>query len=151
MYAKDKARKYVNGYTAGGAAYSIIPIPGSTALGLSAAEATMIGQIAKIYGLSLDSIIWPFLLKMIPLQVGGAAGLKALAEGLNFVPFIGWLAKPLVAGAAVKAIGETAIAFFEDRFPYQKAGDKPAWEAFISAFGVGDVDVDELLEYWESL
>jgi uncharacterized protein (DUF697 family) len=152
-YARDKARKYINNYTAVGAGYSILPIPIGTTLGLTAAEAAMVGQIAKIYGLRMDTIVGPLILKVILLKVGGAAALKALAEGLNFIPIIGWIAKPFVAGATIKAVGEGALIFFESRFPDQRANSKPAWEVFISVFGVDDIDVDidELREYWESL
>ena len=152
MYAKEKAKNYVNSYTAGGAAAAgIIPVPGVTSVALTAAEATMIAQIAQIYGLRTDAIIWPVLLKLILVKAGGSAGLKALAEGLNVVPVIGWLAKPFVAGAAVKVIGEGAIAFFESRFPGQRVNEKPNWEAFLAAFPVGDVDMQQLKDYWNSL
>lgn len=149
--AREKARRYVNGYTFGGAAYSIIPLPLATSLGLSVAEATMMGQIAKIYGLKIDAVIWPLLLKLLLVQFGGSVALKALAEGLNFVPVIGWLAKPMVASGVIKGIGEATIRFFESRFPNQKANSRPPWKDFLKLCNGIDINIEELREYWDNL
>ena len=147
MRAKDKSIEIVNGFTAGSATFSILPIPGGTSLGLATAEAAMIGAIAKVYGLKLDAVIWPVLLKYSLVKLGGSTGLKALAETLNFIPVIGWLAKPFVGGGSTYLMGRGAIAYFEEEFPYQEAYKKPAWGSLLSAFGGAAIGAQELKSY----
>lgn len=150
MRAKDRSMEVVEEYTAGTAAYSFLPIPGGTSLGLATAEAAMIGAIAKVYGLKIDAVVWPLLLKYCLLQLGGSAGLKALAEGLTYIPIIGWFAKSIVGGGSTYLMGRGAISYFEEQFPYQEAYKKPSWEYLLVAFG-GAMGHHELKKYWNTL
>jgi uncharacterized protein (DUF697 family) len=114
MTNADRARKWVNGYTATGTALAIAAIiPGSTTLVLCGLEQTMCYQIGKIYkgdSYRLSDAV----------QVAGVVGIagllgKAIAlEGLNLIPFAGWAAKAAVAGSIIKAMGELVIKHYED-------------------------------------
>ncbi len=148
-YAKDVARKHVNGFSLGGGAFAIIPIPGVHSAGLTAAEIKMATDIARIYGIKPNGIVWKIILKVIMLKLGGSALLKGVGEALTFIPIIGWAAKSIVAGSAIKGFGEILIAYFEDKFPYQQAYRKPSLESMISVFG-NSVTRSELHDYWYS-
>lgn len=134
--AKDVARDYVNKFTMGSAAFSAIPIPG-TSLALSAAEAAMITGIAEIYGLKTEGAVWSVIFQTTLSVIGVSTVLKAGAEFLNFIPILGWAAKPVVSGSVVKGVGEATIAYFESKFPGQKAHEKPSLNQLVAAFGEG--------------
>ena len=133
-FASDVAREHVNNMTAAGAAYAAIPIPGHC-VGLTILEGVMAANIARIYGIRPEGAAWSIILKLLLIKLGGAALLKGVVEALNFIPIIGWIAKPVVAGGFVKGLGEVFIDFFESRFPRQTAYEKPGWEALVAAFG----------------
>jgi uncharacterized protein (DUF697 family) len=114
MTKKERARKWVNGYTATGTALAVVAIvPGTTTLALCTLEQTMCYQIGKIYkgdDYKLADAV----------QVAGVIGIvgllaKAAAlEALNFVPFAGWVAKGAIAGSIIKSMGEIVIQHYED-------------------------------------
>jgi len=146
--AKNVSRDYVNTFVVGGAAWSLVPIPGHS-LVLTAAEATMLANIAKVYGLRLQGAIGSLLFKAIMLKIGGSVLLKGLSEVLTFVPVVGWLAKPAVSAAAIKGFGEAAIAYLEDAFPNQQAYTKPSYSALVTIFGM-QIAAYELQQYYNS-
>ncbi len=84
----------------------------------------------------------------------------AMEASILLGPFA-FLAKPAIATATVKGIGEAAISFFEERFPYHEAYAPPGWEQFWNAFGDGyhtahemdakSGDYYDLYHYWSSL
>lgn len=146
--AKNVSRDYVNTFAVGGAAWSLVPIPGHSIV-LTLAEATMLANIAKVYGLSFQGAIGSLLFKAIMLKIGGSVLLKGLSEVLTFIPVVGWLAKPAVSAAAIKGFGEAAIAFLEDAFPNQKAYKKPSYSALVNIFGM-QITAYELQQYYHS-
>jgi uncharacterized protein (DUF697 family) len=114
---QDRARKWVHGYAAGGAAYAIvpIPIPGSTTAGLVALEATMVHAIGRIYGEEMSARDAAAL--VAGLEVTGGA-LKTLSrEAVGWIPGVGLVVRAAIAAAAIEAIGNGVIVMFEKRHP----------------------------------
>lgn len=151
-YARDSARNQVNGTGVVGIGMAIVPIPG-TSVALTAAEARMVAKIAQIYGLKIESVMWPILLKAILLKLGGASLLKKIAmEGSLLLGLFALIVKPLIAGSVIKGIGEATIDFFETRFPDHIAYEKPLWEKFHNTFkDMTSEDTKTIYEYWLSL
>lgn len=118
---RERARAWVHGYAAGGAAFAFVPIPvpGSTTAGLIALEATMVHAIGRIYGQSLEAKDAAAMVS--GLQVAGGA-LKTIArEAVGYVPGVGWLIRGAIAAAAIEALGNAVIAMFERRHPERVA------------------------------
>ena len=132
--ASDIARGYVNRFTLGSSAFSMVPVPG-TSLALTAAEAAMIQGIAEIYGLKTSGPVWSIIFQTMVKMLGVSTFLKAGTELLNFVPILGWLTKPLVTASVVKSVGEAAILYFEAKLPGQSAYHKPTFNQMVTAFG----------------
>ncbi|WP_282782103.1 hypothetical protein [Phaeodactylibacter xiamenensis] len=147
--AKSVARELVNNYTVGGGIFSLVPIPGIHSIGLTVAEAKLAADIAKIYGVKPYGLGWRAILQLIMTYCGGSAALKGLGEALNFVPIIGWAAKPLVATSVMKGFGEALIFYFEEEFPDHDAYESPSWKRMFLAFGNG-MAWDEFVEYYEA-
>jgi uncharacterized protein (DUF697 family) len=112
---RGKAKSTVNKYVAlaGGTAIATGPIPGSS-VALTGIEAKMVYDVARIYGFHLS-------MEEAGLIVSGllsaSLALKAVAtEASTFVPVLGWwVAKPSIAVAVCKTVGEAAIRYFEDK------------------------------------
>lgn len=114
MTKADKAREWVNGYTAGavGTVLATALIPGAATAILCSLEATMCYQIGMLYRHD-----W----KMSDAAAAaGAIGLASLAGKIAALeaailagPFA-FIIKPAIAGAIVKAMGELVIKHFED-------------------------------------
>jgi uncharacterized protein (DUF697 family) len=108
--AKSTVNKYVA--LAGGTVIATGPIPGSSTA-LTGIEAKMVYDIGRNYGFHLS-------VGEAAAVVGGllaaSATLKTAAtEASTFVPVLGWwVAKPSIAIAVCKAVGEAAIRYFED-------------------------------------
>jgi|GEM_PF-1918249 len=147
--AKNVARDHIDMFSLGGAAVSVVPVPGFHSAALTLAEAKMAADIAGIYGLKATGAVWKLILNIIMLKLGGSAALKLLAESLNFLPGFGWIAKPLVATSTIKLFGESLIIYFEDLFPSQIAFHKPSWDSLVMAFGESIVE-HELVSYFNS-
>lgn len=145
--AKEVARNLVDNYSIGGGAFALVPIPGVHSIGLTLAEAKLAADIARIYGVKPYGFVWTAILKGIMIACGGSALLKAVGEGLNFIPVIGWLAKPLVALSVVKGFGEAVIYYFEERFPDQVAYKEPSWARMFLAFG-GSILWDDFRDWY---
>jgi uncharacterized protein (DUF697 family) len=111
----EKSREYVHWAAGGGAAWSAVPIPGMTTVGLIALESMLIYWVGKIYGEKLD--------KGDILMIAGGLELASLGikigvlELLNLVPVAGWLLKASVAAGVIEGIGALVIKHFEDKFP----------------------------------
>jgi uncharacterized protein (DUF697 family) len=116
---RDRARTWVHGYATAGAAYAFVPIPlpGSTTAGLVALEATMVYAIGRIYGVELSAKDTAAVLA--GLEVGGTALKTVAREVVALVPVVGWAVRGAVAAAAIEAIGNSVIAYFERRRPAQ--------------------------------
>ena len=115
MMCKDRAREWVHMFAAGGAAWSVIPVPMSTTAGLVAAETQMIYWIGRIYGERLDGTE----LTVVAGGLGLAGmGLKVVAlEACTFVPVAGWAVKGVIAASAIEGIGAVIIRHFEQKYP----------------------------------
>ena len=112
---RDKARRLVHKYAAGGAAWAMLPIPIPTSPTLTALEAHMIYWIARLYGESpshVDTIIMAAGLEV------GSTGLRQAARYLvGLVPIVGWGIKGVIAGAAIETMGQLVIKHFEGKYP----------------------------------
>lgn len=112
---KEKARKWVNGYTAaGGAVAAAAIIPGATTAALFALEGTMVYHIGRIYkGDNFTKEEASALAKAAGFAGTVGLGVKLAMEGLNFFPVIGWAIKGGIAGGVLKSLGEVIIKYFE--------------------------------------
>lgn len=120
---RERARTWVHGYAAGGAAFAFVPIPvpGSTTAGLVALEATMVHAIGRIYGIDMPARDVAAL--VAGLEVAGGALKTVAREASILVPGIGWLFRAGIAAASIEAIGHSVIAMFERRYPGRLAND----------------------------
>lgn len=114
MSKRQKAKNWVNGYTAVGTGIVIAAVvPGSTSAALIALEATMAYHIGQIYkGLfTMEDAV------EVAKRVGLAAvvGKVAALEALNFVPVAGWAVKAPIAAVVIKMLGDSLIEYFENQ------------------------------------
>lgn len=112
---RRQAQSTVTKYAAGGGALALVlsPIPGISQIPLTAGEAHLVTEIARIYGYSLGK---EETLGVVAGLLAGSTLIKVgVMEAATFLPGVGWALKAGVAGAAIKALGETTIYFFEDR------------------------------------
>ena len=107
--AKKEARSVINKWAMGFA--GIAWLPGSQ-LALSGGDVLMVIQVGKIYGFDLDKTEALGILTSIAATITGRTIVHSL---LDFVPVIGWGAKPVVAASVTKAVGKALIAYFEER------------------------------------
>lgn len=110
---RRRARKWVNGYTAVGAA-AVLPvawIPGAATGVCCTLEATMCFQIGMIYKGS-----WTMAEATAAAGVIGLASVAGKIVALEATILLGpmaFLAKPPIAAAIIKTLGETIIQHFE--------------------------------------
>lgn len=114
MTRADKAREWVNGYTAGavGTVLATALIPGAATAVLCSLEATMCYQIGMLYRHDWkmsDAIATAGVIGLASL----AAKIAALEAAILAGPFA-FVIKPVIAGGIVKAMGELVIKHFED-------------------------------------
>jgi uncharacterized protein (DUF697 family) len=109
--AEKEAHQIVDRWavTATGAAW----IPFAACVTLSAAEITMISQVADIFGVTDYAVEQIFAL--IGANIAGHLAVDTL---LSFIPGPGWAAKAVIAAVVVKIVGETVITFFKEKSPY---------------------------------
>ena len=131
----SSAKKLVSNYTAGCVATALAtgPIPGTSVL-LTALEAKMVYDIAQIFGFSPS-------LQEAGVTAGSlvaiSGGLKHLAiEASTFIPIVGWLVKPSIAGTACKAFGGIAIQHFVNRW-YEANGGHASQQVVPNNSGLG--------------
>jgi uncharacterized protein (DUF697 family) len=111
---RQKAKTWVNGYmaTAVGMVVVATPVPGAASAILCALEATMCSQIGRLYKQA-----WSMEEAKVAAGVVGLARvigpIAAMEATLLLGPFA-FAAKPAVAAAIVKAMGELVIKHFED-------------------------------------
>jgi uncharacterized protein (DUF697 family) len=120
---RARARSWVHGYAAGGAAFAFVPIPvpGSTTAGLVALEVTMVHAIGRIYGVEMPARDVAAL--VAGLEVAGGALKTVAREASILVPGVGWLFRAGIAAASIEAIGHAVIAMFERRYPNRVTSD----------------------------
>jgi uncharacterized protein (DUF697 family) len=114
--AEQQARVLINKWVTGATALSWIP---GSSLVLSAADAAMISQVGRLFGVTNFEMTTIF----------GAAGTTGLAKtavvALEFFPGPGWLLKAMIAGGATKVLGETILRYFRDRSPLPLTAPPP--------------------------
>lgn len=112
---RQKARSTVHKYMAGGAGFALLvaPVPFLAQIPLTGAEIKMVTDIAKIYRYLLKKEEVGAIIG--GLVAGGALLRVGVSEVAGLVPGLGWVVKPAVAGVAIKALGEAAIKFFDER------------------------------------
>jgi len=111
----DRARAWVHAYAAGGAALSIVPIPmpGATTAGLVGLEATMIHELARMYGHRIEARDAAAIAG--GLEIAGGA-LKTIARSAALaLPVIGGFIRATIAVLTIEAIGQTLIGVLERR------------------------------------
>ena len=117
-YCRDKAREELTLLIGGGAAAGIVPIPGAFTAGTTVIQIAVVNRMARIYGFSVEAAGGAAAVAAAIMLVGGASTLgKVAGEAANFIPVVGWLAKPAIGAATTKAFGEAAIAYFENTSP----------------------------------
>lgn len=111
---REEAERWVHRYAAGGAVFAAAPIPGTAPI-LAALETHLVSMIGNIYGESLNA--------PVTAAAGGTfaamgTGLKAAAGwAVGLVPVVGPVIRASIAAAAIEAIGQAAIAYFERKYP----------------------------------
>lgn len=113
MMAREYCKDLVTRYAAGAGVGSLVPIPG-TSLAITAAELKLVVDIARAYGETLTD---DEALRVIALAGAKNVGVKAVGEAAAFVPVVGWIARPALFAASVKAVGDAVIHHFEQRNP----------------------------------
>src|ERR1700722_9299601 len=112
---KDRARALVHKYTAFGTAWSLLPIPGATSVGLTALETHMIYWIGRVYG--EEPKREDILMTAAGLELASVA-LKTIAvEGACLIPAVGWGVKASIAAGAIEAIGNAIVQHYEKKHP----------------------------------
>lgn len=115
LTCNEKARALVHKYTAFGTAWSLLPIPAATSVGLTALETHMIYWIARVYG--EEPSRQDVLMTAGGLELASVA-LKTIAlEGACLVPAIGWGIKASIAAGAIEAIGNAIVQHYEAKYP----------------------------------
>lgn len=112
---RRRAGALVNKYTVGGGivAFLASPIPGLSHFPLTAIETKLVADISVIYGYKLQG--GQVATVVASLLAGGMLIKVGVTELLTFVPTFGWVIKGGVAVAAIKALGEAVIKYFEDQ------------------------------------
>jgi uncharacterized protein (DUF697 family) len=113
MLAREYCKDLVSRYAAGAGVGSLVPIPG-TSLAITAAEVKLVVDIARAYGETLTD---HEALRVIALSGVKNVGVKAVGEAAAYLPVVGWLARPALFAASVKAVGDAVIDHFETRHP----------------------------------
>lgn len=116
-FARDLMREHLQSSLLPGTVAGLLPVPGSSTLALTALEAALVAKAADVYNDRPDPRGIAEEAKSLLPVAGKSIALKTLAEACTFVPVIGWVAKPFVTRAALQAMGEGAIEFFEKRNP----------------------------------
>jgi hypothetical protein len=110
--AEQEARDIVDNWTAGALLTGWIP---GSALFLAGADLIMVRQVADAFGVgAFDSDALGAVI------AGGTAGGVAgavIAEGVGWIPLVGWGVKSVMMSAKAKVIGEIVIDYFRDLSP----------------------------------
>ena len=111
---KQEAELWVHRYAAGGAAFSALPLP-VTSAGLATLETHMMTLIGEIYGEAPGAVFTA--------AAGGSfailgQGLKWLAfQGSLFVPVAGVAVRMGIAALTIESIGRAIIGSYERKYP----------------------------------
>lgn len=112
---REEAQRWVHRYAAGGAIFAAAPIPVASTPILVALETHMVSMVATIYG---DELKGPATAATGGTFAAMGTGLKAAANwAVGFVPIVGPVIRAGIAAATVEAIGQSAIAFYERKYP----------------------------------
>ncbi|MFM9962460.1 MAG: hypothetical protein ACKV2Q_14705 [Planctomycetaceae bacterium] len=114
MTQADKAREWVNGYTAGavGTVVATALVPGAATVILCSLEATMCYQIGMLY--RHDWKMSDALATSGMIGLASFAGKIAALEAAILAGPFSFFIKAIIAGGIVKAMGELIIKHFED-------------------------------------
>ncbi len=116
---RDRAKSLVHKYAAFGTAWSLIPVPGATSVGLTALETHMIYWVARIYGEQPSH--QDVLMTAAGLELASLALKRIAMEGACLVPGIGWGIKASIAAAAIEAMGVAIVRHYESKYPDKAA------------------------------
>lgn len=113
MSAQSHSRALVRRYAAGVGLGGGVPLPG-VSMAVTAAEVKLVADIARAYGRPVTDAD---ALRLIALSGAKNVGVKAVGELAAALPVVGWIARPALFAASVRAVGEAAIRHFESRHP----------------------------------
>ena len=110
--AEKKAREIVSSWT--GAAVLTGWIPGSVFF-LTGADLVMARQVADAFGVGVfdENALAQHLGTVVASGVAGGV----IAEGVGWVPLVGWAVKSAMMGVKARVIGDATIGFFRARSP----------------------------------
>lgn len=111
---KQEAQRWVHRYAAGGAAFSLLPLP-VTSAGLATIETHMMTLIGEIYGETPGAVFTA--------AAGGSLailgqGLKWIAmQGSLLIPVVGPAVRVGITVATIESLGHAIIGTYERKFP----------------------------------
>lgn len=111
--AREHCETLVKKYAAGAGMGALVPIPGSS-MAITAAEVKLVADIASAYGERLDDVE---ALRVVALSGAKNVGVKVVGEVAAYIPIVGWMARPALFAASVKAVGDAMIRHYEARHP----------------------------------
>ncbi len=122
-YCQDQARDELNLMMGGGLAAGVaggIPVLGAATfnVSLTAIQALVVTRIARVYNVDLVPAGGAGAIAAAIIAMGGGQLLFRMGGTVaGLIPGIGSFVQPAIGAGAVKAFGEAAIAYFEDRYP----------------------------------
>ena len=115
---RDRAKSLVHKYAVFGTAWSFVPIPGATSVGLTALETHLIYWVGRIYG--EQPTHQDVLMTAAGLELASVALKRVAMEGACLVPAIGWGIKAGIAAGAIEALGNAIVKHYESKYPDKK-------------------------------
>ncbi len=113
MLAREHCDSLISKYARGAGLGSMVPVPG-VSMAITAAEVKLVADIARAYGEPLDD---RGALKLVALSGAKNVGVKTVGALAGVVPVVGWLARPALYAASVRAVGSAAVRHFEAKHP----------------------------------
>jgi uncharacterized protein (DUF697 family) len=121
--SKDVAHKVLHRMAPLAAGISFVP---GSALYLATLELAMMAEIARAYNLDPSEITMQMMVTQLGVRFGVSQGATYLAETLDFIPLVGNIAKGVVGGSVVYALGRAMIVYFESQYPNSIYGAQAA-------------------------
>lgn len=114
-HCRQQARALYPKYAtmAGAVGLLLSPIPGASQPILSVTEGNLAKDIARVYGYQFE--FKEIAAIAVGILAGGTLAKAVVIEAMTFVPGVGWALKGGVAAAAIPAMGEAFIKYFEFR------------------------------------
>ncbi len=110
-----RAQQVIHKYAVGGFGLALLvsPLPGVSQPFLTAMEAKLVHDVARIYGINLKG-------EQLAAVVAGILGAGTLLkigvmEAATLVPGVGWVIKSSVAGGAIEGLGQGTMAWCENQ------------------------------------